>query len=84
MMLNHAKVEFATNEKHLVLILDSTLDFIEHIDNKINKCYKIIGMMKRSSLRLSKNILLKIHKNYTSLMLKDTKVQFSTSQIHLV
>ena len=44
-MLNDSKVQFATNQKHLLFILDSRLDFNEHIDNKINKCNKIISMM---------------------------------------
>ena len=44
-MLNNSKVQFATIQEHLVLILDSRLDFIEHIDNKINKCNKGIGLM---------------------------------------
>ena len=48
-MINESKVQFLTNGKDLVDILVSTLDFIEHIDNKINKCNKIIGLMKRSS-----------------------------------
>ena len=37
MMLNNTKVQFVTNQKHSVEILDSRLAFIEHIDNKINK-----------------------------------------------
>ena len=41
------KVQLAYSQKHLVLILDFKLDFKEHIDNKINKCNKIIGIMKR-------------------------------------
>ena len=49
-MLNHVKVQFATSQKHSVLILDSTLDFIEHIDNKVNKYIQIRGIMKNSSL----------------------------------
>ena len=49
-------------QKHLRLILDSKLDFNEHIDNKINKCNKIIGVMKRLSLILSRKSLLTIYK----------------------
>ena len=49
-MLNHAKVQFASSQKHSVLILASTIDFIEHIDNKINKYKQIRGIMKNSSL----------------------------------
>ena len=84
LMLNDAKVQFATSQKHFVLILDSRLDFIEHIDDKITKCNKIIGMIKRRSLALSRKILLTIYnKSYPSFMLNDTKVQFTTNQKHL-
>ena len=43
------KVQLANSQKHLGLILDSKLDFNEHIDNKISKWNKIIGIMKRKS-----------------------------------
>ena len=79
-MLNDSKVQFASSQKHLVLILDSGLDFFEHIGNKIKKYKEIIGMMKKSSLTQSKKFLLKIYnKNYPSLMLNDIKWQFETS-----
>ena len=39
-VFNDTKVQFATSQKHLRLILDSKLDFNEHIDNKINKINK--------------------------------------------
>ena len=44
-MLNDSKVQLATIQEHLVLILDSRLNFIKHIDNKVNKCNKVIGLM---------------------------------------
>ena len=76
-MLKDAKNQFATTQKHLVLILDSRLDFSEYIDSKINNYKQIIGMMKESSLTQPKKVLLTIYnKNYPSLMLNDTKVQF--------
>ena len=84
-MPNDATMQFATSHKHLVLILNSRHDFIEHIDNKINKCNKIICMMKRRSLAFSRKILLIIYsKNYPSLMLNDVKLKLATSQKHLL
>ena len=78
-------VHSASKQNHLVYILDSKLDFLEHIDNKINKCHKIIGLMKRRLLALSRKISLTMYnKNYPLLMLNDTKVQFGTNQKHLV
>ena len=44
LVFNDTKVQLTVTLKHLELILDSKL---EHIDNKINKCNKIIGIIKR-------------------------------------
>ena len=60
LVLNDAEVQFATTQKYLVLILDSRLELIENIDNKVNKWNKIIGIVKRRSLALSRKILLTI------------------------
>ena len=40
-------LQTAISQKHLVLVLDSKLRFNENISNKINKCPKIIGIMKK-------------------------------------
>ena len=53
-----------TNQKQLGLILDSKLDFNEHVDNKINKCNEVIGIMKRISLILSRKSQLTIYKSF--------------------
>ena len=47
LVFNDTKVQIANSQKHLGLILDSKLGFSEHIDNKIKKCNKIIGIMKK-------------------------------------
>ena len=64
LVFNDTKVQLANSQKHLGLILDSKLDFNEHIDIKINKCNKIIGIMKRLSLILSRKSLLTIYKSF--------------------
>ena len=64
LMFDDTKVELATSQKHLELILDSRFGFNKHIDNKINKCNKIIGIMKILSLTLSGKSLLKIYKSF--------------------
>ena len=85
LMLNDAKVQFATNQEQFVLILDSGLDFIEHMKNKINKCHQVIGMMKRRSSSSSIKILLLLcNKNKPSLIVNDAEVQFATTQKYLV
>ena len=59
---NGDNVPTAISQKHLGLVLDSKLDFNEHISNKISECNKIIGIMKRLSLFLSRKTLLTIYK----------------------
>ena len=36
-------------QKRLGLVLDSKLSFNEHVNQKINKCNRIIGLLKRLS-----------------------------------
>ena len=48
---NSNQVQQCSTQKHLSLILDNKLDFNKHLDEKINKCNKIIGMMKNSPHR---------------------------------
>ena len=37
LMLINANLKYATSQKHLLFILDSRFDFIEHIDHEIKK-----------------------------------------------
>ena len=64
LVFNDNKVQLANSQKHLGLILDSKLDFNEYIDNKINKCNKVIGIMKKLSLILSRKSLPTIYKSF--------------------
>ena len=52
---NNNDAQSANSQKHLGLVLDSKVDFNEHVNNKINKCNKSIGIMKKLSLTLSRN-----------------------------
>ena len=61
---NNSDVQSANSQKHLGLVLESKLDFNEHKNNKINKCNKSIGIMKKLSLTLSRNSLLTIYKTF--------------------
>ena len=63
---NGDNVQTAISQKHLGLVLDSKLDFNEHINNKINKCNKIIGIMKKLYLFLSRKTLLTIYKSFVT------------------
>lgn len=44
---NNSKIQLTSSQKHLRLILDSKVDFNQHLNDRINKCNKIIGIMKR-------------------------------------
>ena len=59
-------IKFKTAEvhKHFGLLLDKKLDFSNHIDNKVNKCNEVIGIMKRLSLSISRGSLLTIYKTF--------------------
>ena len=60
---NGDNVKTVISQKHLGLVLYSKLDFNEHISNEINKCNKIIGIMKKLYLFLSRKTLLIICKS---------------------
>ena len=51
-------------QKHLGIVLDSKLNFNTHIDKKIKKCNKLIGLMKRLSVNLPRSALLTIYKSF--------------------
>ena len=53
LQFNSTDVQIADSHKHLGLILDSKLNFNEHIESKITKCNEIIGLIKKLSLILS-------------------------------
>ena len=62
---NDDNIHTAISQKYLGLVLDSKLDFNKYnISNKINKCNKIIGIMKKLSLFLSWKTLLTIYKSF--------------------
>ena len=61
---NSTNVQVADSQKHLGLVLNSKLNFNEHIESKISKCNKIIGLMKRLSQILSRKSLLTIYKSF--------------------
>ena len=54
------------NQKHLDLILDSKLNFNEHIEGEINKCSKIIRLMRKLSLIFYRKSLLTKCKSFVT------------------
>ena len=68
---DHPKLTFSGNqvqqcssEKHLGLFYDNKFDFNKHLNEKINKCNKIIGMNKKFSPSVFRQSLLTIYKSF--------------------
>ena len=61
---NENNITKCSYQKHLGIVLDSKLNFNTHIDQKIKKCNKLIGLMKRLSVNLPKSALLTIYKSF--------------------
>ena len=61
---NDNTVQTVEVHNHLGLSLDKKLDYNIHTENKINKCNKMIGIMKRLSLSFSSDSLLTINKSF--------------------
>ena len=64
LQFNNNDVQSANSQKHLGLVLDSKLDFNEHVNNNINKCNKSLRIMKKLSLTLSRSSWLTIYKTF--------------------
>ena len=47
------------HQNDLRIVLDSKLNFCTHVDQKIKKCNRIIGLIRRLSITLPRNALLK-------------------------
>ena len=61
---NGNNITKCSDQKHLGVVLDSKLDFNTHIDQKIKKCNKLIGLTKRLSVHLPRSALLTIYKSF--------------------
>ena len=63
---NNKKIQSSPAQRRLGLVLDSKFDFKQHMDDKINKCNRIIVNMRRLSVTLSRKSLLTIYKSFVS------------------
>ena len=61
---NKSNVASSPSVKHLGMLLDSRLNFNEHVHSKMNKCYKIIRLIKKFSIHLPREALLRIYKSF--------------------
>ena len=72
--LSHPPIQCNNNDitkclyhKHLGIVSDSKLNFNAHVDHKIKKCNRIIGLIRRLSINIPRNVLLTILKSFTIL-----------------
>ena len=61
---NNNNITRCSHKKHSGVVLDSNLNFNTHIDQKIKKCNKMIGLIRRLSVNLPRNALLTIYKSF--------------------
>ena len=68
---NHSSLNFnktvviqSTNHKHLGIILDTKLDFQEHLKDKLSKISKTIALLRRLQKILTRAPLLTIYKPF--------------------
>ena len=61
---NSSPVTTAPFQKHLGLFLDNKLNFGHHLNEKISKANKIIGLIKRLHYHLPRKSLLNIYKSF--------------------
>ena len=62
--LNNINITKRSHQKHLGIVLNSKLNFNTHVAQKIRKCNRLIGPMKRLSINLPRNALLTIYKSF--------------------
>ena len=59
---NNNSIPKCPSQKHLGIALDSKLNFSSHVDEKIKKCNKLIGLIRRLSVNHPRKALLTIYK----------------------
>ena len=63
-VFNESEVTKCSSQKHLGITLDSKLNFNEHIEAKITKCNRTIGLIKKLSVILPRKALITIYKSF--------------------
>lgn len=72
--------DFDKHKSQSGLLLAKRLSFNEHVQSKMNKCCKMTGVVKRLSVSLPRDTLLRIYKSFIR-PLWITKTLFMTNQI---
>ena len=73
---NKSNVASSPSVKKLSMLPDSGLNFNEHVQSKINRCYQIIGLIKKLLIHLPREALLKIYKSFVGLNLDYDNIIF--------
>ena len=78
---NRIDISECPHQKHLEIVLDAKLNFNAHVDQKIKTCNRIIGLIRRLSVTLPRNALLRIYKSFVIFyMINQTTKIFRTNQ----
>ena len=64
---NKSNVASSPSVKKLSMLPDSGLNFNEHVQSKMNRCYQIIGLIKKLLIHLPREALLKIYKSFVGI-----------------
>ena len=64
LVFHNSPVQTHPHQKHLGLILDSKLTFMEHLNDKIKKVNSGIGLIRRLRTDLPRNTLLTVYKSF--------------------
>ena len=60
---NNTKVATCSSQKHLGPVLDQQLNLSDHIQSKMTKCHKMIGIIKRLSTNIPCDAPLRFYKS---------------------
>ena len=58
------KVVTCSSQKHLGLVIDQHLNFNDYIQSEMTKCYKMVDVIKRLSVNIPCDALLRIYKSF--------------------
>ena len=63
-IFNNTNVVTCSSQKHLGLVLDQQLNFNNHIQSKMTQCYRMTVIIKRLSVNIPHDMLLRIYKSF--------------------
>ena len=82
--VDFVELEKVTNMKDLGVIIDNELSFKEHIHEKVNKAFQMIGIINRSFQDIDKNYFLLIYKSTVKSHLEYANSVWNPYKSHLI